>query len=98
MRTLDVEEAFPDQSAWDAHVKEVKSKGSMIMEGVTRRNDGTLFPVEINSSYIALDKKDYLVAVVRDITRRKQVEEALQEQEERFQGHFQFGQRSYFRS
>ena len=88
MRTLDVEEAFTDQSAWDAHVEAVKSKGSMIMEGITRRNDGSLFPVEINSSYIALDKKDYLVAVVRDITRRKKAEEALQEQEERFRAIF----------
>ena len=88
LRTLDVEEAFPDQSAWDAHVKEMKSKGSMIMEGVSRRNDGTSFPVEINSSYIDLGEKDYLVAVVRDITRRKQVEEALQEQEERFRAIF----------
>jgi PAS domain S-box-containing protein len=88
LRTLDVEEAFRDQSAWDAHVKEMKSKGSMIMEGVTKRKDGTLFPVEINSSYIALGKKDYLVAVVRDITRRKKAEEALQEQEERFRAIF----------
>jgi two-component system, cell cycle sensor histidine kinase and response regulator CckA len=88
LRTLDVEEVFRDQSVWDAHVKEVKSKGSMIMEGVSKRYDGTLFPVEINSSYIALDKKDYLVAVVRDITRRKKAEEALQEQEERFRAIF----------
>jgi PAS domain S-box-containing protein len=88
LRTLDVEETLPDQSAWDAHVREMKSKGSMILEGVSKRNDGTLFPVEINSSYIALDKKDYLVAVVRDITRRKKAEEALQEQEERFRAIF----------
>jgi PAS domain S-box-containing protein len=88
LRTLDVEEAFPDQSAWDAHVNEMKSKGSMIMEGVSKRKDGTLFPVEINSSYIDLGKKDYLVAVVRDITRRKKAEEALQEQEERFRAIF----------
>ena len=88
LRTLDIEETFPDQSTWDAHVRDIKSKGSMILEGVVRRNDGTLFPVEINSSYIALGKKDYLVAVVRDITCRKQAEQALQEQEERFRAIF----------
>jgi PAS domain S-box-containing protein len=88
LRISDVEEGFKEQSAWDAHVRDVKSRGSLIMEGVSRRIDGTSFPVEVNTSYIALDEKDYLVAVVRDITRRKKAEEALQEQEERFRAIF----------
>jgi PAS domain S-box-containing protein len=81
MRTLDIEAAFPDQAAWDAHVKIVKSKGSMILEGTHKRTDGTLFPVEVNVTYMALGGTDYMVAVARDITERKQAEDALRKRE-----------------
>ncbi len=81
MRTLDVEASFPSQAAWDAHVNEVKSKGHLILEGMNRRKDGTLFPVEVNVTHMTAGGTDYMVAVVRDITERKQAAEALQRSE-----------------
>jgi PAS domain S-box-containing protein len=83
MRTLDIEAIFPDQAAWDAHVKELKSKGYMVLEGMNRRNDGTLFPVEVNVTYMTLGETDYMVAVIRDITERKATDQALRISEER---------------
>ncbi|MGE5174550.1 MAG: PAS domain S-box protein [Betaproteobacteria bacterium] len=89
MRVLDIETIFPDQAAWDDHVTEVKSKGSLIVEGMNRRSDGTLFPVEVNATYTTLGQKDYIVAVVRDISERRRRDEAIRESEERFRRAFE---------
>lgn len=45
-------------------------------ERLHRRKDGTLFPVEVTTNYIVLDR-EYMVGVARDITTRKRTEQAL---------------------
>jgi PAS domain S-box-containing protein len=57
-------------------MKELRKTGSLSNESLHLRKDGSTFPVEINLSYVQLDR-DYLVTVARDITERKQAEEAL---------------------
>ena len=54
----------------------LENKGSTIFESTYQRKDGSLFPVEISISVVQTDK-EYLVAVVRDITERKQGEATL---------------------
>jgi PAS domain S-box-containing protein len=83
LRTLDIETTFPDQAAWDAHVRDVRNRGSLLLEGVHKRQDGTLFPVEVNVTYMTLGNRDYMVALSRDITERKLAEQALRTSEER---------------
>ncbi len=60
-----------------------KNKGYLTIEGMNRRRDGTLFPVEVSVTYMTLGTKDYMVAVVRDITERKQADQALPTSRER---------------
>lgn len=56
--------------------EKLRESGFVIMESQHRRKDGSTFPVEINITYIQLDR-DYAVAVVRDITERKVAEGTL---------------------
>ena len=56
-----------------AAVLEERRAGGQIFESVHRRKDGSTFPVEVSLTSVSLDR-DYLVAVVRDITERKRNE------------------------
>ena len=49
---------------------------STIIETLNRHKDGSVFPVEINVAVVKLEKM-YAIAVVRDITERKQIEESI---------------------
>lgn len=79
--TLSVRHLHPHfnvERKWQLHVGNIKHHGSKIIESTHTRKDGTEFPVEANVSYITFNETDYLFAIVRDISRRKQHElEAL---------------------
>lgn len=51
---------------------------SAIFESVHRRKDGSTFPVEVRLSLVRIDGRDWRLAMVRDITERKQAETGLQ--------------------
>jgi len=53
--------------------------------GYHRRNDGTVFPVEILGRFFFWNKRPVHIVSVRDITERKQAEEALCESHDRFE-------------
>lgn len=65
-------------------ISELSSTGHSIFETEHRRKDGTIVPVEINTHVVDLLGKKVMVSVVRDITLRKQAEDALLESENRF--------------
>ncbi len=58
------------------NVDSLRKTGSLVWEGVHRRKDGSTFPVEVNIGHV-LHGREYLVAVVRDITERKEAERTL---------------------
>jgi PAS domain S-box-containing protein len=71
-----------------ASVDEVRKTGARTIETRHRRKDGSTFPVEINTQYVELDKA-YLLAVVRDITDRREMEQTLKESEAQFRTLFE---------
>jgi len=75
MTVKDIEEIIPDDSSWQDHVKELKLKGDIIKESRHRRKDGTAFFVEVSLKLVSQQKEDYIIAVTRDITERKQAEQ-----------------------
>lgn len=62
--------------AWRNQVAKLRHSGFLIFEGHHRRKDGSTFPVEINATFIHLER-DYVLAVVRDITERKRAEQRI---------------------
>ena len=83
--SLTVQDVNPN--ATDAALKEVArlcdQAGFALLESVHRRKDGSVFPVEINIRPVTLDDRRYYVSVCRDITERKQAQQALSDSEER---------------
>jgi two-component system, cell cycle sensor histidine kinase and response regulator CckA len=63
---------------WRELKEHVRTVGSRVIESQHRRKDGSTFAVEINLTYIRLDR-DYLLAVVRDISERKRSQRELVE-------------------
>jgi PAS domain S-box-containing protein len=53
--------------------EEIRRIGFKSFEGLHRRKDRSVFPIEVNVQYIQLNR-GYLIAVVRDITERKKLE------------------------
>lgn len=62
------------RAEWPQWVAAVRRTGSFTAEGQHRRKSGDVYPVEVNARIVTLDR-EYLVAVVRDVTEKKKLEE-----------------------
>lgn len=67
-----------------AFEKQAKEKIKIIENIPVKRKDGSLFFADINSSPISIGGEILLVGIFRDVTQRRQMEEALKKSEERF--------------
>jgi len=65
---------------YQQNLKKLRESGNFKLESVHRRRDGSSFPVEINVRLVELDR-EYLLAVVRDISERRLIEEKLRRQQ-----------------
>ena len=75
--------AAAGDKAWQAHLENLKRFGFLVFETQHRRKDGFVFPVEINASYVRLER-DYILAVVRDITEQKRAQEEMRATNKRY--------------
>jgi two-component system, sensor histidine kinase and response regulator len=69
------------KTGWGTVWERIKSRRSMTFEAEHRSKQGRVFPVEVAANYLEFDGKEYSFAFARDITERKQAEEALRQSE-----------------
>jgi len=81
---LNISDIFPESAGWFQLREEILSKGGMNFESVNIQKDGTLFPVSISISLFKIEGKPVMLALIWDITERKDAEEKLRCSEERY--------------
>lgn len=59
--------------------RKVADKGSLLLESVFMRKNGTSFPVDISFAFVRNEGRIYMVLIGRDISERRAFEKAIQE-------------------
>ncbi|HUI41944.1 MAG TPA: PAS domain S-box protein, partial [Terriglobia bacterium] len=93
----DIDPNFP-REAWAPAWEQWKAHGSTTLETQHQSKQGRVFPVEVNINCLEFGGKDYIFTFVRDISARKQVEEALKQSEERYRLLFERNLAGVFRA
>ena len=83
MTALDIEEVITDGS-WAEQVRQVSNNGYVFLQSRHKRKDGVTFPVEVNVNLVNWCRRDYIIAVARDISNREHAEIQLKESEAKF--------------
>ena len=86
---MNISEIFPKSADWPQLAEEIMSKGGMNFESENITKDGTRFPVSISTSLFRMDNKPVMLALIWDITERKEAEQQLKASEVKFKGLFE---------
>ena len=79
---LDIEASKDDKNqTWEG----LKTDQPTTIEGTHQRRDGSTFPVEVSLGLLDIDNHNLILAMVRETSERKRVEEALRLSEDRLQ-------------
>ena len=82
-QSIDILNAKPGDSAErEAYLGRLREQGILYQEALHRHKAGHLFPIEISTSLITFEGHELVLGIDRDITERKQVEQALNQTRE----------------
>ena len=62
-------------SSYQARLRKIQQKGTIVAEAIHQRKDGSTFPVEVSGRSIKIEDKPYFQEIIRDVTERKAKEE-----------------------
>lgn len=82
LRVCDVDPLFSEER-WRSHWADLERLGSVTLETVNTRKDGTSVPIEVTASLVVFDGSLFNCSVVRDITERRRNEAERQALNER---------------
>lgn len=78
LKDINFVELFSASELYSKNIIEQKlSPGGTLFETYHKRKNGTTFPAEISAKYISQEGEDILLAIIRDHTERKRLEEEL---------------------
>ena len=83
MTIKDIEVSTPDNSYWQKQMVQLKEKNDIVKQDRYKRKDGSTFFVETSLKLVTQEKKDYIIAIARDITERKRAEAKLKTAQEK---------------
>jgi PAS domain S-box-containing protein len=63
-----------------AYLQQLRAAGSLKLEAAHCHKNGMVFPIEVSTSIITVSGREWVLGIDRDITKRKQTEEALRRQ------------------
>lgn len=76
-QSIDIVHPEPDPSGLrEGYLERMQLEGSISVEAVHRHKSGALFTIEASTTFIEIDRKTYVIGVDRDITAKKQAEQA----------------------
>ncbi|MFC1508412.1 PAS domain S-box protein [Candidatus Omnitrophota bacterium] len=69
---------FYEKEIWPKRWEALKKEKSICFESKHKRKNGDIFPVEIVGNYVMFSRKEYVLAISRDISARKKLEKQYQ--------------------
>lgn len=64
---------------WSKHVNDLKNKGPMILNRIAKHKKGNDIPIEVNTKYTKVENREYIFAIIRDISKRLEYEKNLKQ-------------------
>ena len=87
MKIFDLDPDY-QPGVWGPHFEDLKRRGNITLETRHQRKDGHVYPIEVNANYVHIGDQEFNFCFHRDISERKQAEQALQSSKERFKTMF----------
>ncbi len=77
MRIADIDPDY-QLAVWPSHWRDLKAHRTLNFESRHKTSDGRIYPVDITANYVEFEGVGYNLAICRDISERKQAQNALQ--------------------
>jgi PAS domain S-box-containing protein len=81
---MSLRDILSESTDWYQIIDEISARGGINFETENIRKDKTCFPADISTSLFTMDGKPVMLALIRDISKRKKAEQTLKASEERY--------------